>query len=93
MADVAKQKLRFDLISPFSLAEVAKSMTVGSTKHGATRYLDQPRADEEECQMASLLRHLNEDRCGRQEDHDGFKALAAVAARAMMILELRRRRE
>lgn len=85
-----KQKLRLDLISPHALAKVAEAMTVGSEKHGATNYLDNPRPDEAEKQMGSLLRHLNADRCGSVRDSDGFDHLAAVAARALMILELRR---
>lgn len=85
------EKLRLDLIPPHSLAKVAETMTVGAAKHGATNYLDSPRPDEAERQMASLLRHLNADRCGEVLDGDGFEHLAAVAARALMILELRRR--
>lgn len=91
------KKQRFDLIPPHSLAEVAKTLTIGAEKHAGAREesilnaIERPRADEEQQQMASLLRHLNADRCGERRDADGFEHLAAVAARAMMILELRRR--
>lgn len=84
-------KLRHDLIPPHSLAKVAEALTVGAVKHGDSAYLDEPRPDEESRCMASLLRHLNADRCGAVRDSDGFDHLAGVAARALMILEMRRR--
>ena len=90
-------KLRFDLIPPHSLAEVARAFTIGAAKHAVgeaeaePRALSKPRRDEQQQQMASLLRHLNEFQCGASQDAEGFEHLAAVAARALMLLELRRR--
>ena len=92
-------KARFDLIPAHSLRAVAEALTKGADKHShgeretVLRAIEQANENTESLLMESLLRHLNADQCGERMDAEGFSHLAAVAARVLMILEVRRRRE
>jgi len=77
-------KLRFDLIPPYTLERLAEVYTVGSIKYGDNDYLagmDWHRV------IGAMMRHLNQFRDGESIDPDGFHHLAAVmwgAATLMM---------
>lgn len=79
-------KLRFDLIPPRAMTEIARAFTVGAVKHGDSNYIDHPRPESHH--VGALLRHLYAHMCGETQDADGQLHMASVAARAMMILEL-----
>lgn len=88
-------KLRFDLIPPHAMTEIARAFTVGNGKHddagdGLPAYLANPKPVSHH--VGSLLRHLYAHMRGEERDADGQLHLASVAARAMMILELRARK-
>lgn len=82
-------KLRYDLIPPHSQKLVAEAMTIGATKHGDLAYLEKQISHH----VGALLRHLYTWLCGEQIDPDGQHHLASVSARAMMILEIKRRQD
>jgi Domain of unknown function (DUF5664) len=82
-------KLRFDLIPPNPLTEVARAFTVGAVKHGEDEYLKHPKPITHH--VGALLRHLYAYLRGEERDPDGQLHLASVAARALMIMELSRR--
>lgn len=79
-------KLRFDLIPPHAMTELARAFTVGGAKHGEQNYLESPKPVSHH--VGALLRHLYKHLCGEVRDPDGQLHMASVAARAMMILEL-----
>jgi hypothetical protein len=83
---VNERKLRFDLIPPHGLTEVALAFTVGGAKHGENDYLEHPKPVSHH--VGALLRHLYAYLRGELRDRDGQLHLASVAARALMILEL-----
>lgn len=69
------------------MTEVARAFTIGGTKHGDDDYLTKPKPISHH--IGALLRHLYAFLCGQERDADGQLHLASVAARAMMILEMR----
>jgi|SRR5271156_2296898 len=87
---IDERKLRFDLIPPHAMTEVAKAFTVGGSKHGEDDYLKRPKPISHH--VGALLRHLYAHLRGEERDVDGQLHLASVAARAMMILEMKAKR-
>ncbi len=86
VVDTGFHKLRFDLIPPHAMTEVARAFTIGGAKHGEQAYLEAPKPVSHH--VAALLRHLYRHLCGEMRDPDGQLHMASVAARALMILEL-----
>jgi hypothetical protein len=69
------------------MTEVARAFTIGGGKHGDDDYLRKPKPVSHH--VAALLRHLYAYLRGEERDPDGQLHLASVAARAMMILEMK----
>jgi Domain of unknown function (DUF5664) len=69
------------------MTEVARAFTVGGSKHGDNDYLAKPKPVSHH--IGALLRHLYAHLRGEERDADGQLHLASVAARAMMILEMK----
>ena len=84
------RRLRFDLIPPHGMTEVARAFTIGGGKHGDDDYLRKPKPVSHH--VAALLRHLYAYLRGEERDRDGQLHLASVAARAMMIIEMKAKR-
>ena len=87
-------KVRFELIPPDALTEVAKVFTYGAAKyttpeHDGSRNWELPGLSEER-HLGSLLRHIIADWSGEKIDPEsGQSHMAMVATRALMILHKR----
>jgi hypothetical protein len=86
-------KLRFDLLPPHGITEVARALTIGrkhdaGEEYGEPDYLENPKPVR--YHLAALMRHLFAYLRGEERDPDGQLHLASVAARALMILEISR---
>ena len=78
---MAQDKLRFDLIHPVMLEDLAYVFTIGAKKHGANNWLQKPIPHSE--QVAALYRHLIAYLKGEvRASDDGQLHLGAIAWRA-----------
>ena len=76
-------KLKYDLIPPHALEELARVYTLGSTKYGDNDYLEGMGWRRV---IGAMMRHLETFRKGESEDDDGFHHLAAVAWGAFTLM-------
>ena len=77
-------KLRFDLIHPDMIRELARVFTVGAGKHGDWNWFTSPM--EYNTVMGGLKRHLDKWEHGESWDEEKFHHLAAVAWRALVLM-------
>ena len=81
-------KLRYDLIPPKALEELAKVYTIGAKKYGDYNWakgMDWHRV------IGAMMRHMETFRQGYSYDAEGFRHLAAVAWCAFTLMEYERR--
>lgn len=82
-----KGKLRFDLLPPYPMSEVALNATIGAGKYGDRNW---------EGGMAwgrilgAIHRHINQWERGQDRDKEGFHHLAAAAYNLLMLIEFQR---
>ena len=80
-----EEKLRYDLIPPRVLEEVAKAFT-----HGAKKYSDEGWKDVPEHRRryyAAMMRHMEAWRLGEDIDESGCHHIACAIASLMIILD------
>lgn len=75
-------KLRFELIPPSALAEVAKILTVGAAKYGDRNWENGMYWGRV---YSALQRHANAFWAGESFDPEGFHHMGAVAVNAMFL--------
>ena len=80
-------KLRYDLIPPEALEELARVYTLGSRKYGDNDYLE---GMDWRRVIGAMIRHLEAFRGGESDDAEGFKHLAAVAWGAFTLMTYER---
>ncbi len=76
-------KLRFDLIPPDALFEVAKTFELGAKSHGER---DWEKGNLWGLVSAAIDRHHARWKAGQRFDEDGQYHMAAIAASAMMLM-------
>ncbi len=77
-------KLRYDLVQPVMLEQLAKALHNGAKKYGDQNY----KFVENHRYVAALMRHLQAYRKGEEADHDsGLHPLAHVMACAAILLQ------
>lgn len=82
-------KVRYELLPPFALEDVAKVLTFGSQKYEDDNWRVVPEAKRR--YMGALKRHIEEYRMGRIFDSEtGLPHMAHAICCAMFILELDR---
>lgn len=93
MGDMASIKPRMTLIPQRALQDIARNLTWGEKKHGATAYLEpssDPLVSQCDKQIDAALRHINESRMGVEADHEtGLDPLVHAAARLMLAIEIK----
>lgn len=80
------QKLQFQLIPPECEREIAKTLTLGATRHAPHGYKYISPDKLRDAYHGALRRHENERRCGWIKDKDGMYHWASVAANAIILL-------
>lgn len=80
-------KTRFSLLPWMALTAVADLMTKNAESHGAEGW--RTRENGQQRYREALQRHIAATWRGEEEDPDGFHHLAAVAANALIALELK----
>lgn len=79
-----KDKLRFDLLSPYALEEIAKVLTFGANKYGDRNWEKGLMYSQ---LVAALYRHLNKFQQGKDVDEESnCQHMASIAFCAMAIL-------
>ena len=87
-----KGKLRYDLIPPGPLREIAKVLTKGAEVHGEYNWSEVPEAKAR--YTAALMRHLEDWRAGDTFDKEtGQNHLAHLATNAIFLLYLDQKKE
>ena len=87
-----KGKLRYDLIPPGPLREIAKVLTDGANVHGDYNWSEVPEAKAR--YTAALMRHLEDWRAGDTFDKEtGQNHLAHLATNAIFLLYLDQKNE
>lgn len=80
-------KVRYDLVPPHQLEEIARVLTHGAEKYSDTNYLNVPVQDH----IAAAFRHIQEWRMGEVYDGEtGANALIHAACRLLFIAEIER---
>jgi len=80
-----KEKVRFDLLEPYAIEQLAKVFTLGARKYSENNWLEKPMAWSRI--IASLHRHLNAFQQGEDLDKEtGLSHVAHVAWNAMALL-------
>ena len=83
-------KPRFELIPPKALEQVARSFTHGAKEYGEENYLREGATYRR--YLGAAYRHLNAWAAGEDTDAPtGLSHLAALAANALILLEMHRR--
>lgn len=78
-------KLRYNLIPPFSLAQVARVLTKGAVKYAPDNWKKVPDANNK--YVEALFRHLEKYRAGEMVDPEsGEHHMAHIATNAMFLL-------
>jgi hypothetical protein len=80
-------KLRYSLIPPYALEQVAKCLTLGASKYAPDnwKYVDGAK----ERYLDALIRHTEAYRKGETVDTEGNDHLAAIAVNALFLSEFR----
>lgn len=80
-------KLRYSLIPPYALEQVAKCLTTGASKYAPDnwKYVDKAK----QRYLDALIRHTEAYRKGETADAEGNDHLAAIAVNALFLLEFR----
>ena len=81
-------KLRYDLIPPDALREVALVYTIGADKYGDNNYLGGLNYSRV---IGAMMRHLEAFRCRESYDPDGQHHLASVAWFALTLIAYEQR--
>jgi len=80
-----KGKLRYDLIPPNALMEVAGVLTHGAQKYGAENWRKVPNCRRR--YYSAVMRHLEAWRLGEEIDESGYAHIAHAITSLMFILE------
>lgn len=80
-------KLRYSLIPPYALEQVAKCLTLGASKYAADNWKYVEGAKER--YLDALIRHTEAYRKGETVDTEGNDHLAAIAVNALFLSEFR----